>query len=301
MTRRVAIRLAGTTASAALLALSVSGVASAHGGGQGWKNTDSTFETQQSGPGSAAPSDKCAFSADGSSWTGRPGLRDIAPDANGKLTLQVKGDGSTCTVSLASYLAHGPDFKSSGVQQLLDHASVSVQAGQTAALSIAVPDAVCFAQLDLYRGTTVFDGKEGEGHGPVPAAGKPVIGSALIASWNGPSEGGTDCIANPPKDDEEPSTPPATTTPGDGATTPAAKPTPAQSAEPSDTATTAQPASPAASSSSPAAAGAQGGEGDLAQTGSDNTGTMVGGAVALLLVGGGAVFLTRRKAAARRG
>ncbi|WP_420038208.1 LAETG motif-containing sortase-dependent surface protein (plasmid) [Streptomyces sp. cg28] len=301
MTRRLAIRLAGTTASAALLALSVSGVASAHGGGHGWKNTDSTFESQQTGPGSAAPSDKCAFSADGSSWTGRPGLRDIAPDANGKLTLQVKGDGSTCTVSLASYLAHGPDFNSSGVQQFVDHASVSVQDGQTAALSIAVPDAVCFAQLDLYRGTTVFDGKEGEGHGPVPAAGKPVIGSALIASWNGPSEGGTDCIANPPKDDEVPSTPPVDTTPSGDASTPAATPTPtATPSTPADDATTGKP-TPAASSSSPAATGAQGSDGDLAQTGADNTGALVGGAAALLLVGGGAVFLTRRKAAARRG
>ena len=54
----------------------------------------------------------------------------------------------------------------------VDFDSVTVKQGQTDSLDIAVPDAGCYAQIDLYRGAVKFDGKldakDGFEHGDLP-------------------------------------------------------------------------------------------------------------------------------------
>lgn len=72
---------------------------------------------------------------------------------------------------------------------------MTVKPGQTDTLDIAVPDAGCFAQIDLYRGAVKFDGKldakDGFVHGDLPKGpDRPVIKDKLIAAWNG---GTKDC------------------------------------------------------------------------------------------------------------
>ena len=93
-----------------------------------------------------------------------------------------------------------------------------------------MPDAGCFAQIDLYRGAVKFDGKldakDGFEHGDLPKGpDHPVIKDKLIAAWNG---GTKDCTTSPrspsrrppaagsasdPGDPDQPSTPAQETTP----------------------------------------------------------------------------------------
>ncbi|MFF3328600.1 LAETG motif-containing sortase-dependent surface protein [Streptomyces sp. NPDC002888] len=313
--RRVTMRrLLGT--GAASLALCAASVAAASGawasepGGDGW-NSGGTYKPG-TGAGTETGTDRCQFSLDGINFFDSVKVDDqnLKPTEDGKIHVKVRtaGDASTCTASLSSFLAHGADFRTSGEQVFVDFDSVTVKPGQTDSLDIAVPDAGCYAQIDLYRGAVKFDGKldakDGFEHGDLPKGpDRPVIKDKLIAAWNG---GTKDCTTT---ETQPPTTPPASTPPSPPST-PATPPAsesetpPAETEPPAGTPTPSEPAStppPSASeSTTPPAATPHGGGGDLAETGANsNTGVIAAGAAALLVGGGAIVMTTRRRKAAR--
>ncbi|MFI7499275.1 LAETG motif-containing sortase-dependent surface protein [Streptomyces sp. NPDC049687] len=316
--RRVTTRrLLGT--GAASLALCTASVAAATGafaqtgtpGGDGWKSGG--HYQPGTGAGTETGTDRCQFSLDGKNFfdSVRVDDQNLKPTQDGKvhITVRAAGDASTCTASLASYLAHGATFGTSGEQVFVDFDSVTVKPGQTDVLDIAVPDAGCYAQIDLYRGAVKFDGKldakDGYQHGDLPKGpDRPVIKDKLIAAWNG---GTKDCTAT----EQPPSSPPSSPPAGGGGESPSA---PVSSAPPSDSSSESTAPSPSASeseseSSTPSASASttapaatpNGGSGDLAETGaSGNTPLIAGGAAALLLGGGAIVLATRRRKSATR-
>ncbi|WP_327286961.1 hypothetical protein [Streptomyces sp. NBC_01198] len=259
----------------------------------------STYRAQHGGPGKQSSGDHCSFTVDGKPWTAGQGLSSITPTADGKISIGVKGSGGACTVSLAAYLAHGADFASSGQQVLTDFATVSLAKREHGTLTITAPIAGCFAQIDLYKGSTEYDGGTGAGHGPAPKGPDgAVIGGNLLASWNGPV-GGKDCVDQPTTPPAGPSTSATTSTSASPSTT-AGTPAPSDSSSPatSSPATT----SPAAvdatgsASASPTATGDQ----SLASTGGgSNTGLLLGLAAALVAAGGGVTYALRRRGAGR--
>ncbi|MGW1211595.1 LAETG motif-containing sortase-dependent surface protein [Streptomyces sp. NPDC002499] len=299
-------RLLGTgAASLVLCAASVAGAsgALAHGGtpgGDGWKSGGSY--RPGTGAGTETGTDRCEFSLDGTSFFPSVKVDDqnLKPTDDGKIHIKVRaaGDASTCTASLASYIAHGPTFATSGEQVFVDFDTVTVKQGQTESLDIAVPDAGCFAQIDLYRGAVKFDGvkdaNDGLEHGDLPAGpDHPVIKDKLIAAWNG---GTKDCTKTP--ETTPPATPPAeeTTPPAEETTPPASESTPPaeESTPPASESTP-----PASESTSPAAPTPNGG-GDLAETGGgSSSGIIAGGAAALLAAGAAIVVATKRRRATR--
>ncbi|MEU5308013.1 LAETG motif-containing sortase-dependent surface protein [Streptomyces sp. NPDC021562] len=310
-------RLLGTgVASFALCAATVAGASGAwaHGGapgGDGW-NSGGHY-SPGTGAGTETGTDKCQFSIDGSNFFDSVKVDDqnLKVTEDGKVHLKVRaaGDAAACTASLASYIAHGPTFATSGEQIFVDFDSVTVKQGQTDSLDIAVPDAGCFAQIDLYRGAVKFDGRkdanDGFVHGDLPAGpDHAVIKDKLIASWNG---GTKDCSTS---ESSSPSPSPSAPAPSASESTPAQPSTPAEETTtpaPSDSASTgtATP-SPSASESSTTPASApstdsgSGGGGDLAHTGaSSSTGYLAGGAAVLLAGGGAIVVATRRRKASR--
>ncbi|WP_030421036.1 LAETG motif-containing sortase-dependent surface protein [Streptomyces sp. NRRL F-5065] len=311
--RRVTMRrLLGTGAvSLALCAASVAGAsgAFAHGtpGGDGW-NKGGSYKPG-SGAGTATGEDRCQFSLDGTDFRDSVQVddRSLRPTEDGKVHIRVRAarGAASCTASLSSFLAHGPTFATSGEQVFVDFDTATVEPGETGTLDIAVPDAGCFAQIDLYRGAVRFDGRigadDGFEHGELPKGpDRPVIKDKLIAAWNG---GTRDCTtpagettgAPAPGTPETPETPePAPAAPSD---------TP-ESATPSAGASSGAPAgTPSASASQPAAGPdvtAHGSGGNLAETGADsNTGPVAIGAAVLLIGGMAIVVATRRRDAAR--
>ncbi|MEU6256671.1 LAETG motif-containing sortase-dependent surface protein [Streptomyces sp. NPDC047043] len=304
-TRVTARRLLGT--GAASLALCAATLASASGawahggapGGDGWKSGGSY--KPGAGAGTKTETDRCQFSLDGSNFYDSVKVDDqnLKPTDDGKVHIKVRtaGDASTCTASLASYLAHGATFATSGEQVFVDFDTVTVKPGQTDSLDIAVPDAGCFAQVDLYRGAVKFDGKldanDGFEHGDLPKGpDHPVIKDKLIAAWNG---GTKDCTTT---ESQPPSTPPASTPASATPSTPAeesATPTPSASES-----TSTESPTPSASESTTAPATTPNGGGDLAETGGgSNSGVIVGGAAALLAAGAAIVVATKRRRSAR--
>lgn len=214
--RRVTVRrLLGT--GAATLALCASGASAAWAtgpGGDGW-NHGGTYKPG-TGAGTETGTDRCQFSLDGVSFFDSVKVDDqnLKPTEDGKVHIKVRAaqDAATCTASLASYIAHGPTFATSGEQIFVDFDTVTVKQGQTDSLDIAVPDAGCYAQIDLYRGATKFDGNldanDGFTHGELPKGpDRPVIKDKLIAAWNG---GTKDCSTT---QTTPPATPPAESTP----------------------------------------------------------------------------------------
>ena len=284
------------------LALCAATVAAASGawatgtpGGDGWKHAEGY--QPGTGAGTKTETDRCQFSLDGTSFFDSVKVDDqtLKPTDDGKIHVKVRtaGDATTCTASLASYLAHGPSFATSGEQVFVDFDSVTVKQGQTDSLDIAVPDAGCFAQVDLYRGAVKFDGrldaKDGFEHGDLPKGpDHPVIKDKLIASWNG---GTKDCTGT---ESQPPSTPPASTPASGQPSTPAEEsPTPTPSASES---TPGGSDTPVASASTTVPAVSPSGGGGLAQTGGgSNSGIIAGGAAALLAAGGAIVVVTRRR------
>ncbi|MGW1539227.1 LAETG motif-containing sortase-dependent surface protein [Streptomyces sp. NPDC002309] len=297
--RRVtARRLLGTgAASLALCAASASGAwaTGSPGGGDGW-GAGARYKPG-TGAGTVTGSDRCEFSLDGENFQASVKVDDVSlrPTDDGKVHIKVRaaGDAATCTASLASYLAHGATFATSGEQKFVDFDTATVKPGQTDSLDIAVPDAGCFAQIDLYRGAVKYDGllDAGDGfeHGELPKGpDRPVIKDKLIAAWNG---GTKDCTATP-------SEPPATTSPSPSPTPPAS--TPPGSAEPSTPAGTTpaptEPASEPPSSTPPANAPSPAGPGeDLAETGADSNTTPIALGAAALLAGGAAIVVATRR------
>ncbi|MEU3984821.1 LAETG motif-containing sortase-dependent surface protein [Streptomyces sp. NPDC026672] len=323
--RASASRLLGT--GAATLALCAATVAAASGawahggshggshgaaGGHGWKSGGSY--KPGTGAGTETGTDRCEFSLDGTRFFDSVRVDDQAlkPTADGKVHVSVRaaGDAASCTASLASYRAHGATFATSGEQVFVDFDTATVKPGATDTLDIAVPDAGCFAQIDLYRGAVKFDGrldtKDGFEHGQLPKGpDRPVIKDKLIAAWNGGTKECTSTESQPPASPSTPATPTESapesgtpSTPAEETTPPAGESTPPASGTP-----TADTPAPSASGSSTAPAPApNGGGGDLAETGANsNTGLIAGGAAVLLVGGGALVFLTKRKRASQQG
>ncbi|MPY62519.1 LAETG motif-containing sortase-dependent surface protein [Streptomyces spongiae] len=307
--RRVTVsRLLGTGAAALALSAVTTGAAWATGtpGGDGWGTK--TYAPGK-GAGTVTETDRCQFSLDGSNFFDSVKVDDqnLKPTDDGKVHIKVRtaGDATTCTASLASYKAHGPTFATSGEQVFVDFDTVTVKPGQTDSLDIVVPDAGCFAQIDLYRGAVKFDGKldakDGFEHGELPKGpDRTVIKDKLIAAWNG---GTKDCTTEEPPPAENP--PPASSTPTPTPSeTPPGKETPSEPDEPkSETSTT----PPADASTTPAEPTPNGGsstppaDGDLAETGGGNAIPIAMGAAALVAAGGGIFVVTRRRAAGNRG
>ncbi|MFF3512423.1 hypothetical protein [Streptomyces sp. NPDC002573] len=302
--RRVTVRrLLGTGAVALTLTAVTGGAAWASDtpGGDGWDKAGHGY-TSGKGPGTVTENDRCQFSLDGTSFTDSVRVDDqnLKPTEDGKVHIKVRaaGDATTCTASLAAYRAHGATFGTSGLQVFHDFDSVTVKPGDTDSLDISVPDASCFAQIDLYRGKVKFDGdfkaNDGFEHGDLPKGpDRPVIKDKLIASWNG---GTKDCTAQPP------STPPASTPP---ASTPPAS-VPATTPPASTPATPASPSSPPAQeSSTPPAPTPNGGSstppGGLAETGGgSNALPLTAGAAVLVAAGAAIAVVTRRRSSRTR-
>lgn len=299
--RVIARRLLGT--GAASLALCAATVASASGawaygapGGDGWK-TGGTYQPG-TGAGTETATDRCQFSLDGANFYDSVKVDDqnlkVTDDGKVHVKVRAAADATTCTASLASYLAHGATFATSGEQVFVDFDTVTVKPGQTDSLDIAVPDAGCFAQIDLYRGAVKFDGKldanDGFVHGDVPKGpDRPVIKDKLIAAWNG---GTKDCTTEPPATEEPPATPPAE--PSEPA--PEEPSTPAEETTPPapETPSTETPTPEASEPSTPAVPKPNGGGDNLAETGgSSATGPIAIGAA--VLVAGGAAFVVASK------
>ncbi|MET8981273.1 LAETG motif-containing sortase-dependent surface protein [Streptomyces sp. NPDC004539] len=309
-------RLLGTgVASLALAAASVAAASGAWatGGGNGWQGGGQY--KPGTGAGEKTEADRCQFSLDGTSFFDSVKVDDqnLKPSTDGKVHVTVLGTGGTCTVSLASYLAHGPTFNTSGEQVFVDFDTVTVKKGQKDTLDISVPNSGCYAQIDLYRGAVKFDGKkdvqDGFEHGDLPKGpDRPVIKDKLIAAWNG---GTKDCTAteqppaNPPVEEPPAEQPPVSASPSQGEQPPvSAPPSPStpvsESTPPSDGGSSESPTpTPSASTSEsapPAAPTPNGGKGDLAETGAgNNTGVVIGGAAALLAGGAAIVVATRRR------
>ncbi|MGW5637720.1 LAETG motif-containing sortase-dependent surface protein [Streptomyces sp. NPDC003832] len=305
--RVIGRRLLGTGAvSLALCAATVAAASGAHAhgspGGDGW--TSGGQYQPGTGAGTETATDKCQFSLDGNGFFDSVKVDDqnLRPTDDGKVHIKVRtaGDAATCTASLASYLAHGPTFATSGEQVFVDFDSVTVKPGQTESLDIAVPDAGCFAQVDLYRGAVKFDGdldaEDGFVHGDVPKGpDRPVIKDKLIAAWNG---GTKDCTT-------EPSEPPASPSPSEPEETTPAEETPGTDTPATEPATEEPPASqtpaePTPADSTDAPAPTPDGGGDLAETGADGSTLPVTIGAAVLLAGGAAIVLaTRRRRSTR--
>ncbi|MFE7275602.1 LAETG motif-containing sortase-dependent surface protein [Streptomyces sp. NPDC057623] len=300
--RVIARRLLGT--GAASLALCAATVASASGawahgtpGGDGWK-TGGSYQPG-TGAGTETATDRCQFSLDGSNFYDSVKVDDqnlkVTDDGKVHIKVRAAADATTCTASLASYLAHGATFATSGEQVFVDFDTVTVKPGQTDSLDIAVPDAGCFGQIDLYRGAVKFDGKldanDGFVHGDLPKGpDRPVIKDKLIAAWNG---GSKDCTTEPPATEEPPTTPPA-----EPSEPPAQETTPPASETPSTETPT--PTPEASEPTTPAAPKPNGGGGDLAETGgSSATGPIALGAVVLVAGGAAFVVMSKRRRTAR--
>ncbi|WP_431954099.1 LAETG motif-containing sortase-dependent surface protein [Actinacidiphila sp. bgisy167] len=332
ISRRVTVgRLLGV--SAAAVALTAVGATSAWAGdcpgGKGWDHGGHHGYTPGHGGGVKTSTDLCEFSLDGTTWYSSVKVDDVnlKPGEDGKVHVKVRvaRGSSSCTVSLATYRTHGPTFQTSGKQVFHDWDTVKIDKG-TDTLDVAVPDATCFAQVDLYYGNKKYDGVldagDGYEHGPLPEGpNHAVIGDKKIAWWNG---GTKDCTTQVVPSAPASSTPTAPageeTTPAGGETTPTApageETTPAATETPSATASA--PASASASASAPVSASASastapsesveaatsqspgGGSGDLAETGSSNVGMLAAAAAVLLAAGGGVVVATRRRKAVAR-
>ncbi|MFI6034112.1 LAETG motif-containing sortase-dependent surface protein [Streptomyces sp. NPDC051315] len=312
--RRVTVRrLLGT--GAASLALCTASVAAATGafatgtpGGDGWKSGGQY--QPGTGAGTETETDRCQFSLDGTRFfdSVRVDDQNLRPTGDGKvhLTVRTADQATTCTASLASYLAHGADFRTSGEQVFLDFDTVTVKPGRTGTLDIAVPDAGCYAQIDLYRGAVKFDGEldaeDGFEHGELPKGpDRPVIKDKLIAAWNG---GFDDCAvteqppASAPPSSQPPSAPGSPSAPA--SETPSETPSDTPSQTPSASPSTSTPTPGAPESTTPAAPTPNGGGGDLAETGANGVTGLIAGGAAVLLAGGAAIVVaTRRRRATR--
>ncbi|MDX3453992.1 LAETG motif-containing sortase-dependent surface protein [Streptomyces sp. ME02-8801-2C] len=316
LSRVTALHLLGTgAATLALCAASASGAWATGPGGDGWGSKTGGYKPG-AGAGTKTETDRCQFSLDGKNFfdSVRVDDQNLKPTDDGKVHIQVRtaGDASTCTASLASYLAHGATFATSGEQVFVDFDTVTVMQGQTDSLDIAVPDAGCFAQIDLYRGKVKFDGdldaNDGFEHGDVPKGpDRPVIKDKLIAAWNG---GTKDCTTTPPPAEETPGTPsatpppPAEETPGTPTPSePVSETTPPASETPSTSTPTPTPSESTPESTPPTApVSPDSSLPPLAETGGGSaTGPIAGGAAALLIGGAAIVVATKRRKAARAG
>ncbi|OII65536.1 hypothetical protein BJP40_01195 [Streptomyces sp. CC53] len=275
--------------------------------GRGWEAGDAAGYEPGDGAGVVSPAGACEFSVDGVVWRGQVklGPARLKSGKDGTVRVRVRSAGrQTCVASLASYRTHGATWKSSGLQVFHDWDTITVAGQATGVLRIAVPDAGCFGQVDLYRDDVVYDGlldaRDGRRHGPLPQGpDRPVIKERLIAAWNG---GTRDCV---PRQTPEPD--PSADTPA--APVPSA-PSPAGSAGPAGPAGPATPSPTVPTPSVPEGGEPQPGTnpvapspmehergrpgGELARIGASDTGVHAGLGVLLLGAGGGVLMLRRR-------
>ncbi|MGW0964797.1 hypothetical protein [Streptomyces sp. NPDC002516] len=230
-------------------------------------------------------------------WDAVPGTVEVrlAPG-------QTVGEGCKYPVSLAEYTTEGPNWFTSGHQAQVDKATVYLTSADVAdaadaqrtwqKLTVRAPD--CYGQIDLYGDDVSYDGKTGEGHGPLPYEPDNIATPYhLIAAWNGGDKkcapGTPDSPTPSPSAPATPSTPAASQPPA-GATTPAATPKP--SSTPSTT-----PDVPPLSSTPPATPKPSPSESKppLAETGASGMlGPVAGGAALVIVAGAGAVVMSRR-------
>lgn len=277
----------------------------AHGtpGGEGWERQDARAYTAKGSTPAQDTSGDCEFSLDGKVWAAAVKVDDLSlkPGTDGKVHVQVRPAGGSdgCTVSLASYRTHGATWNTSGLQVFHDFDTVTVKAGESGTLDISVPDAGCYAQVDLYRGSVKYDGltdaNDGLVHGDLPQGpDRAVIKEKNVAWWNG---GTRDCTTETASPTPTPSaSTPAEEEPAPATSTPAAPAT--ESTVPSASATPATSTSAPAAADTPAASpstSAPAADGDLAQTGGGNTTAIAGTAAALLAIGGGVLVVLRRR------
>jgi LPXTG-motif cell wall-anchored protein len=226
-------------------------------------------------------------------------------------------EGCSYAVSLASYSAEGPDWKSSGTQAFLGWDTTTLDSkNDQATLDVSGTAPTCFGQVDLYGNGVKYDGTGGNALPHYPDSATP---PALITAWNG----GAPCTTPTtppvtetptPTDTGTPTPTPsdtgtATPTPSDSGT-PTATPTPSDSGTP--TPVVSDTSSPSPSATTPAAGGGSTTpptgtpvvkpvsttpNGNLAETGGNGSQTVAfaGGGAALLVIGGGAVYFTRRR------
>jgi hypothetical protein len=293
-TRRTAtlLRIAGTGSAALALGLGAAGTSFA--AGHGWNGHRAGFSASHAQPTTPGAGGDCAISTSDS----------LVPTASGTVQITVSTSGqASCDVSLASYLTEGATWATSGTQTLVDVAHVTVQPGQSAKLSVKVPDVGCFGQIDLYKGSKVFSGD----NAPHYPNGVFNGDSGLIKSWNGGSEvcsptPGTSESASPsatPSSASPSASDSTTAAPSDSASASASSSTGTGASASASSSVEASSSSSSSSSSSPAASASasSGSGGGLAETGSDGTGTIAGIAGALVVAGGAAVFALRRRAA----
>ncbi|MEW2133935.1 hypothetical protein [Streptomyces sp. NPDC005435] len=253
----------------------------------------------------------------GADWTSQGGFHqwDTVPG-----TVEVRlapgqsvNAGCEYPVSLAEYTTEGPDWLSSGQQQLVDKATVFLSAEDVAGqddagrswkkLSVKAPD--CFGQIDLYGDDVSYDGKEGEGHGQLPDVRTGVLTPYhLIAAWNG---GDKRCESTPAP--QSPSSPASASAPAPSASAPESSATPQPSApagkettpapkpKPSGTPSTSAHVPPLTSSPSaaPKASPNGGAKPPLAETGAGSVGMIAGGAALVLALGAGTVYVSRTR------
>ena len=244
----------------------------------------------------------------GADWTSQGGFRawDTVP-----ATVQVRlapgqtvGDGCKYPVSLAEYTTEGSNWSTSGHQTLVDKSTVYLTAADVAGdddakrtwqkLAVKSPD--CYGQIDLYGDDIAYDGKTGEGHGPVPYEPDGVVTPYhLIAAWNGgekPCAPGTPDSPTPTPSEPTPSTPTGSTPPAEETTPTTPKPSttppttpdvpPMESTPPTKPPTTPE---PSPSDSTP----------PLAETGAGApVGPIAGGAALVIALGAGAVYAAAR-------
>ncbi|MYQ49473.1 hypothetical protein GTW40_31390 [Streptomyces sp. SID4985] len=249
----------------------------------------------------------------GADWTSQGGFHqwDTVPG-----TVEVRlapgqsvGEGCKYPVSLAEYTTEGPNWASSGAQQMVDKATVYLTdkdvAGQDDAgrtwQKLGVKAPTCFGQIDLYGDDTAYDGKEGEGHGRLPDVRTGVLTPYhLIAAWNG---GDKRCESATPESPSSPSAPaPSASAPESPANPEPSAPsgketTPAPQPKPSGTPSTSADIPPLSSSpSAEAKVSPNGGaKPPLAETGAGSVGMLAGGAALVLALGAGTVYVSRTR------
>ncbi|MFI6982234.1 hypothetical protein ACIBSV_27025 [Embleya sp. NPDC050154] len=214
-----------------------------------------------------------------------------------KVSVRIAGDvAKSCSykVSLASYSAEGPTWKTSGIQRYLGSKTVTLSsAHKSAKLDISKYAPPCFGQIDLYGNDKVYDGKAN----PLPRYPDAKFPVDLIAGWNGGKECAPPTTKPPttkpptsappttkPPTTAPPTTAPPTTTPSSTAPSSSAPPTtkPPTTTPPSEDQRTPETAPPVT--------------GQLAQTGGNSGIKRIAGAsVAILVAAVGALLLIGRR------
>lgn len=239
------------------------------------------------------PSVTIEWSIDGGkNWSKAGLLGALSTKVSVRLTGEVP-KGCPYYISLASYSADGPTWKTSGTQRYLGSKTVTLSRDhKSAELDISKHAPPCFGQIDLYGNNKVYDGKAN----PLPHYDDAKYPRDLIAGWNG----GKACA---PPTTKPPTTAPPTTTPPTTAPPTTAPPTttkppttkpPTTSAPPTTTAPSTPETTPTDEQRQPSTAAVVPGE--LAKTGGGSgIGRIAGASVAILVAGVGALLLVNRR------